>query len=205
MSPKGNNRFHRMATLLLAFILLSGCAAAPPPDADPQTMSTGEKPFDLPTLRLPTPTSAPHLNYLGVGPDETFALSEIKTKILIIEVFNFYCPHCQAEAPTINRLYQKIESDAKLKGQIKIIGIGIGNTPYEVSAFRKSYAIPFPLFADRSRVLSMHLEVRRTPTFIGWGYHPGGRIRPFLFAPGAIGNVEAFLERLVHDSGVDLS
>ncbi|MBL0715287.1 MAG: AhpC/TSA family protein, partial [Desulfosarcina sp.] len=59
------------------------------------------------------------------------------------------------------------ENDPQLKGRIKIIGIGVGNTPYEIGRFRQTYAIPFPLFADRSRALSMQLEARQTPTFIG--------------------------------------
>ena len=201
--------FHCLMTLTVLVLLppmLSGCAsprtqAAPSPPAG----AADSKPFDLPALRLPSPADAAHLAYLGVAADDTFALADIKTRILIIEVFNFYCPHCQAEAPNINRLYREIENDAQLRGRIKIIGIGIGNTPYEISMFRKRYAVPFPLFADRSRVLSMQLEVRQTPTFIAWGYHPGGRIHPFLFAPGAIGDVDGFLKRLVHDSGLDLT
>jgi peroxiredoxin len=185
--------------------LLSGCSATPQADEASQPTSPGEKPFALPGLRLPTPTNTDHLKYLGLPPGETFALADIRTKILLIEVFNFYCPHCQQEAPVVNRLYQMIENDPQLSGQIKIIGVGIGNTPYEISTFRQRFAIPFPLFADRSRVLSRHLEVRQTPTFIGWEYHHNGRIQPFLFAPGTIGDVETFLKRLIHDSGVDLS
>ena len=193
-----------LTVFILMLALLSGCSASRPPDSDSQPAPADERPFALPGLRLPTPARADHLVYLGVPPEETFALADIRTKILLIEAFNFYCPHCQQEAPAVNRLYHLIEDDPQLSGQIKIIGIGIGNTPYEISAFRERYAIPFPLFADRSRVLSRHLEVRRTPTFIGWGYHPGGRIQPFLFAPGGIGDVETFLDRLIRDSGVDL-
>ena len=202
-------RFHCLLTLTaLAFLpaILSGCASARPAATPaPPAHPTDDKPFDLPSLRLPSPADAAHLSYLGVGADDTFALADIRTRILVIEVFNFYCPHCQAEAPNINRLYQEIERHAQLRGQIKIIGIGIGNTPYEVCPFRKRYAVPFPLFADRSRVLAKQLEVRQTPTFIAWGYHPDGRIHPFLFAPGPIGDVEGFLKRLVHDSGLDLT
>ena len=199
---------HSLLTLValsVSLSLLSGCAS-PHPDgaqASPPAHPDG-RPFELPYLRLPTPTKAAHLAYLGIGEKETFALAEISTRILIIEVFNFYCPHCQAEAPAVNRLYHAIENDARLKGQIKIIGIGIGNTPYEISAFRQRFAVPFPLFADRSRVISKQLEVRQTPTFIAWRYHPDGRIDPVLFAPGPVGEVTQFLKRVVHASGLEL-
>ena len=68
----------------------------------------------------------------------------------------------------------------------------------------QKYAIPFLLFADRSRSLSMQLEVRRTPTFIGWGFHPNGDIRPFLNVPGPMESVDAFLGQVVRRSGVEL-
>jgi peroxiredoxin len=191
--------------LALTLALTVGCAARPQPAPDPQAGPAGEKPFGLAALRLPTPADPSHRGYLGVPPGETFALSDVQTKILIIEIFDFYCIHCQKEAPNVNRLYNRIEKDSLLKNHIKIIGIGFRNTPYEIAQFRKAYAVPFPLFADRSRVLSTQLEVRQTPTFIGWGYHAGGRVRPFLFAPGPIGDVERFLERTLRDSGVDLS
>ena len=205
MRTRWHPSFLPLVALSLSLSLLSGCASSQPEGApaSPPAQS-GEQPFDLPYLRLPTPTKEAHLAYLGIGGDETFALAEIKTRILIIEVFNFYCPHCQAEAPTVNRLYRQIENDARLRDRIKIIGIGIGNTPYEISAFRQRFAVPFPLFADRSRVISRQLEVRRTPTFIAWYYHPDGRIAPILFAPGPVGEVGRFLQRVVRASGLEL-
>ena len=195
---------HPAAMMALVLYLLIGCATSPSDTPSP-TASSEAKAFNLPGLRLPTPADHEQRAYLGVPPGETFAFADIQTRILIIEVFNFYCPHCQQEAPNVNRLYRTIETDTRLRGQIKIIGIGIGNTPYEIDLFRQKYTIPFPLFADRSRSLSMHLEVRRTPTFIGWGYHLNGDIRPFLHAPGPMESVEAFLDQIVRRSGVELS
>ncbi|MDJ0803464.1 MAG: TlpA disulfide reductase family protein [Desulfobacterales bacterium] len=189
-----------LAASAMWLLLPSGCASAPSGEPPPSSDRPGRPAFDLPALRLPSPTDDAHRHYLGVEDAETFALADIRTRILIIEVFNFYCPHCQAEAPNINRLYHKIEDDEQFQGQIKIIGIGVGNTPYEVERFRARYTIPFPLFADRSRVLSKQLEVRQTPTFIAWNYRADGRIDPIWFAPGAIGDVEAFLGNLVRAS-----
>ncbi len=191
------------AILALGLHLMTGCASAPSEGLPPSSTGSDGTPFDLPALRLPGPADAFHQNYLGVGEDETFALADIRTRILIIEAFNFYCPHCQAEAPNINRLYRRIENDAQFRGQIKIIGIGVGNTSYEVDRFRARYAIPFPLFADRSRVLSRQLEVRQTPTFIAWNYRTDGRIEPIWFASGSVGDIDLFLDKLVRASGLD--
>ena len=193
-----------LAPLLLGLALVSGCATAPaegpslpPPSKEPR--------FELPALRLPTPGDAAERNYLGLDPGETFALADVRTRILVIEVFNFYCPHCQAEAPNINRLHERIENDERFRGRIKIIGIGISNTAYEVDRFRRLFAIRFPLFADRSRVVSRQLGVRQTPTFIAWNYRFDGRIEPILFAPGPIGDIERFLDRLIRASDLNTS
>ena len=36
-------------------------------------------------------------------------------------------------------MFRKIESDDKLKGKVKLIGIGVGNSTFEVAHFKKFY------------------------------------------------------------------
>ena len=107
-----------------------------------------------------------------------------------------YCPYCQREAPNVNQLYRDITSDPHLKNRIKLIGIGVSNTHYEVNHFRESFDVPFPLFPDRSRNLAHQLNVRQTPTFIGFVWE-NGIPRRFLHAPGSMGKTSEFLDRVV--------
>lgn len=85
---------------------------------------------------------------LGIGASNTpFKLDKLKTPVLVVEIFSMYCPYCQAEAPVTLELVDLIK-ERGLAGQIKLFGVGAGNTQYEVDVFREKYGIPFPLFPD---------------------------------------------------------
>ena len=120
----------------------------------------------LAEIRLPTPESADRRAYLGLAPGDSFRPAQVAGKLLIIEIFSMYCPHCQREAPAVNRLYQTIQASPELRNQVKMIGIGVGNSAFEVDHFRKHYQIAFPLFPDEEFVIHQALGGVRTPFFI---------------------------------------
>lgn len=189
----------RMGWILVVILLcVAGCtsASSPPPTPPAATPDTPHETFLLPALADPA-----QRNYLGIETTGNFALSDIQTQILIIEVFSMYCPHCQREAPNVNQLYRSISEDPNLQNRIKLIGIGVRNTTYEVNHFRQSFHVPFPLFPDRSRDLARRLDVRETPTFIGFVWE-NGKPRRFLHAPGRMGKVDDFLADVIRRAGL---
>jgi peroxiredoxin len=113
-----------------------------------------------------------------------------------------YCPYCQKEAPNVNRLYEKIEADPALRGKLKLIGIGVGNSAFEVGVFRKKYSIPFPLFPDGDFVLHKLLGEVRTPYFIGVKIGPDGSHQVIHSRLGAFESVDKFLDEIVKTSGM---
>jgi peroxiredoxin len=118
-------------------------------------------------IRFQAPKSADAKNYLHVKNKESFVLSEAPTDYLLVEIFSMYCPICQAEAHNVNGLFAAIEKDANLKRKIRVVGIGIGNTPFEVEVFRKKYDVKFPLLPDELFAVQKAFPERvRTPTFI---------------------------------------
>ncbi len=121
----------------------------------------------LPSIILSTPEDWSLRNYLGLEDREFFSLKEIQCEILIIEIFSMYCPHCQKDAPAVNELYELIESDKEIAKRVKLIGIGAGNSAFEVDTFKKKYQVPFPLFADKALAIHKELGRVRTPYFIG--------------------------------------
>lgn len=120
----------------------------------------------LVTIRLEAPAEDDKRTYLGLVESEAFTPTDIAGRLLVIEIFSMYCPHCQREAPAVNRLHEAIEASEVLRGQVKIIGIGVGNSDFEVNHFRNHYKIAFPLFPDADFLIHQSLGEVRTPFFI---------------------------------------
>lgn len=146
---------------------------------------TGRRLMEIP---LPVPETQVHRTYLGLSEKGTsemshFTISQIKAKVILVEVFSMYCPHCQKAAPEINRLYKMIQSDPIHRDRIKLLGIGVGNSDFEVAYFQKTYQIPFPLFSDADFTIHKQLGEIRTPFFIGITFTEEGR-KPEIFLSG---------------------
>lgn len=154
----------------------------------------------LPDFTLGVPKDAAEKTYLGLSGSGAFKIPQIRAQIVVVEIFSMYCPYCQKEAPNVNRVYEKIEADPALRGKIKLIGIGVGNSAYEVEAFQKRYDIPFPLFPDGDFSLHKLLGEARTPYFIGVKIGPDGSHRVIHSRLGALEGVERFLEEIVKAS-----
>jgi len=115
--------------------------------ATDRTPAKGE-PF--PAITLQKPGNTAELDYLGLKGKGSFQLAQIKTDLLIIEIYSMYCPYCQKEVPIIENLYDRITKEKDSNHTIKLIGIAAGNTPFEVEIFKNQYDIQFPLFSDES-------------------------------------------------------
>jgi len=156
----------------------------------------------LPPIKLPVPKGIEERNYLGLVKEGTFTIPQIKAKVVIIEIFSMYCPYCQNEAPRVNELYNNIEKNSDLRGKIKIIGIGAGNTPFEVDVFRKTYQIPFPLFSDVDYSIHKVCGEVRTPYFIGVKINEDGSHKVIYSKLGGIQDANQFLELILKLSGL---
>ena len=85
---------------------------------------------------------------------------------------------------------------------MKLIGIGAGNSPFEVDYFRGTYTIPFPLFPDKNYDIHDRIGGVRTPFFIGLTITQGKPAEIFFTQVGKFETAEAFLELILKESGL---
>jgi thiol-disulfide isomerase/thioredoxin len=183
-----------VSTIVLLILILAFptfAASEPPAEGGP-----------LPVIKLPIPKNPEEKSYLGLTGEGSFTIPKIKARVVIIEIFSMYCPYCQKEAPTVNELYNAIENNPALKGKIKIIGIGAGNTPMEVDVFRKKFQIAFPLFPDVDYSIHKVCGEVRTPYFIGVRINDNGTHEVIYSKLGGLQDVNQFLELIRSRSGL---
>jgi len=120
----------------------------------------------LPRFTLPAPDSQQTLSYLGLRTMDPCTIPQIDAKLVFIEIPSALCPHCHANAPVVNRLYQEIRKDAALARDVKIIGICCGNDKTQIDAFKKSFKVAFPLFPDENLAIARAVGVMETPTMV---------------------------------------
>ncbi|WP_300460481.1 redoxin domain-containing protein [Desulfobacula sp.] len=158
-----------------------------------------EKPLDF---TLSAPKNADHKTYLGLTRDDRFSLGQIKAEIVIIEIFSMYCPVCQREAANVNTLFDLIQNNRSLREKVKLIGIGAGNSDFEVDFFKEKYTIKFPLFSDTDFSIHKKIGEVRTPHFFGLALKGDCEYTIFYSQSGEVSDPEKFLETLLKDSGL---
>jgi thiol-disulfide isomerase/thioredoxin len=156
----------------------------------------------LPRIKLPIPKDPGEKSYLGLSGKGFFRIPQIKAQVVLIEIFSLYCPQCQKIAPGIEELYRIIENHPDLKEKIKLIGIGAGNSFYEVEVFKKTYHTPFPLFPDNDFTIHKALGDVRSPYFIAIKINKNGTHEVIHSELDSFREAHSFLELIINASGL---
>jgi peroxiredoxin len=185
--------------VFLLMILLLVLSAFSAPSAADRPPRPGEL---FPDLDLPMPKNAAEKTYLGLTGEGSFSLGQVKAQVVILEIFSMYCPYCQKEAPQVNELFRAIETNPDSKGKIKVLGIGAGNSPFEVGMFKKTYAIPFPLIADEDLIFHHALGGVRTPYFLAVVIEKDKTARVIFSELGSMSGAKSFLKKIIELAGL---
>lgn len=130
-----------------------------------------------------------------------FTMSQIKAPVVILVVYSMYCPFCQKEAPQLNQLHELIKQ-RKLSDKLKLIGMGAGNSTFEVNVFREKYAVTFPLVSDEKFQAYKAVGTVGTPYY----YVLKRKGQGYVVLDGLLGCVESvdgFLDSVVAKTGLD--
>jgi peroxiredoxin len=192
-------RFHPVLPALLAFALFFlGAAAESRAVEASQSPTMAPLPVGqaVPAIELAGPMSANEAKELGLKAGaKTFKIQDLKAPGVILVVYSMYCPYCQREAPQLNALHKLIK-DRGLSGKLKLLGVGAGNSPFEVNVFRTNFAITFPLIPDKDFSVYKSLGQVGTPYY----YVLKRRGKDFIIVSGKLGQVDsvvAFLDEAV--------
>jgi len=186
----------RIRYLVLALFLVFHAAGALAGDAsDSATSHPLPVGSAMPNLVLHAELSPEHVRHLGLQGASPCRLLDIKAKTVILVAFSMYCPHCQREAPVLNELDALIASRG-LDKDVKLIGVGIGNSDFEVKVFREKYAVVFPLFSDPDFKVNKEIGEVGTPFFYVLNVNPDKKeIRVVDTLLGRMDSAGAFLDR----------
>jgi len=121
---------------------------------------------------------------------ETYTLSQLQGKVVMVDFWATWCPPCRAEIPHLIEIYNKYKD----KG---FILLGVSNErPATVQRYQKQKQIPYPLLIDDGSV-SRKFAVEAIPT--GFIFDKEGNIhkKHTGFAPGMEKEIEADILELL--------
>ena len=125
-----------------------------------KSISAGET---FPEVMLPAPLELEQCRYLGIPTEQPFTFRQIDGRVVLIEVLNVHCPHCQKQTAPYNRLYRMIEADPETRGKIKMVGVAVANDAEAIDDFVVIYSVAFPIVSDRNFKLHSAVQAGETP------------------------------------------
>ncbi len=168
-------------TVLAAVLCLAVSAMALPKEGDL-----------FPDVAISAPDTKAGVEYLGLKPGaKTFKIKDVASPYVLIQFFNAYCPHCMAEAPDMEKLFQTVNSGT-LKGKLKVMGVGMGNTPFEVKLFREKYKMTMPLSVDQEYLAHAAMGSPGTPSYV-MVRNEGGKSKVVFVQEGRFHSPDSFL------------
>ena len=172
-----------------ALTVLAGCLAIML--AMGSLSSAAPPPKKIADLTFSGPLSEADQKYLGLEKPGTFTLQDIKAPYVLIEIMRTTCPHCVAQAPALNQLYQLV-ANSSLKDRLKIISVGASDNAAGLKRFRAAHKVPFALVADPDCQIGSAFNISGTPTTVL--VEKSGKV--LLVEDGVFGSAGSLLKKI---------
>ena len=144
----------RTWNVAIGIVLVAGVAwlwASRVPTVEPFAGGNGLPP--APAVGHPAPDIT-----LTTVTGESFALSELRGKPVVLNFWATWCPPCRAELPELQAASQRYA------GQLDIIGVNQAEPAEGVAAFAQQFGLTFPIPLDANADTSRRYAVRSLPT-----------------------------------------
>jgi peroxiredoxin len=136
------------------------------------------RPAVLPPLRVGSPAPEFRLPVLGQEGSRTLSPADLRGRVVFINFWATWCPPCRDEAPSLERLYQRL----KPKG-LEVLGVTIDDPGAleAVAGFQREFALSFPILLDSSQTVYRDYQATGVPeTFV---ISPEGRLIERVVGP----------------------
>jgi thiol-disulfide isomerase/thioredoxin len=101
---------------------------------------------------------------------QTITLSDLKGKLVLVNVFASWCGPCRVETPHLVEVYNELDRD-----RVEFIGLNLQETPEAVEFFKDEFFIDYPLVLNQSGDLTNIYSPIGLPT--SWFIDRDGVIR----------------------------
>lgn len=117
---------------------------------------------------------------------ETVALSDLKGKVVLVNIFASWCGPCRVEAPHLAEVYDSIDQE-----KFEFVGLNLQETPGAVEGFRDDFFIDFPLVLNEGGDLTNIYSPIGLPT--SWFIDQDGVVRFVFSGPMTKESLQAIL------------
>lgn len=105
--------------------------------------------FPAPDFRLQTPSG------------ETYTLSELKGKAVLVNLWATWCPPCRAEMPAIQNIYDEYKEQGFI---VLAINMTTQDNPLNIAPFVSEYKLAFPILLDETGEIGAAYQLRSLPS-----------------------------------------
>ena len=141
-------RFIVLGILILSLVWI-GFSADPGGKSLSSSMSAPQSGFLAPDFTLQTIEN------------QQITLSNLRGKVVLVNLWATWCPPCQAEMPAIEAIYEEYKDQG-----LEILGVNTTyqDTPTDLEQFIPEHHLTFPILLDSTALISKQYQLQALPT-----------------------------------------
>lgn len=158
---RGNIRYGLMLLTTLVLLLIVGYGAKEAIAHGPKQIAQMKELQDMKNELLSLGIEAPNFILPGIDGKDYELRSYRGKKLVMVELFATWCPHCQASVEPLTYLYKQYGK------KMELLSINAGDKPPHTSTskeFQAAYGIPYPILEEPSDSLLESYRLEGFPT-----------------------------------------